>query len=135
MRVPYVIDNQSHRLADILAALLGEHRGNPSTWQPHTSRSAALAHQGCLLGLGNLRLILGQEPATAEEVGLRADPPLSTAAKRDPAALKGQCDNALARLLTQRQRFEEELAELVEDVYELNDEERALLRSTRPVPW
>jgi len=59
--------------------------------------------------------------------------PLSTAARRELATLKGESSNALARLLSERQRLEEELAVLVEDVYGLNDEERALLRSTRPV--
>lgn len=27
MRIPYVIDHQTHRLADILNALLAEHKG------------------------------------------------------------------------------------------------------------
>lgn len=27
MRIPYVIDNQSHRMADVLNALLAEHKG------------------------------------------------------------------------------------------------------------
>lgn len=74
MRVPYVIDNQSHRLADILASLLWEHRGQ--------SLDVATAYftvggfglvRDELIGLGNLRLILGQEPATGEQIGLRPD--------------------------------------------------------------
>jgi hypothetical protein len=27
MRIPYVIDNQKHRLADVLNGILGEHAG------------------------------------------------------------------------------------------------------------
>lgn len=59
--------------------------------------------------------------------------PLSTAARRELATLKNQSAEATARLLREQLRLEEELAALIEDVYELNDEERKLLHSTRPV--
>jgi len=36
-------------------------------------------------------------------------------------------------LLAEQLKLEEELAVLVEDVYELTDEERKLLRATRPI--
>jgi hypothetical protein len=36
-------------------------------------------------------------------------------------------------LLAEQLRLEEQLAVLVEDVYELTDEERKLVRATRPV--
>jgi hypothetical protein len=74
MRVPYVIDNQTSRLADVLTELLSEHRGK--------SLDVATAYftvggfglvQGGLLSLGNLRLILGAEPTTGEQIGLRPD--------------------------------------------------------------
>jgi len=74
MRVPYVIDNQSQRLADILSELLREHRG-----QSFDIATAYFTVGGfgllrdSLLGLGNLRLILGQEPTTGEQIGLRPD--------------------------------------------------------------
>src|ERR1700688_945426 len=59
--------------------------------------------------------------------------PLSTAAKRELAALKSRSGGAIARLLAQQLRLEEELAVLVEDAYELDDQDRKLLRATRPV--
>ena len=59
--------------------------------------------------------------------------PISTAAKRELVALKNRSGAAIARLLTEQFRLEEELAVLVEDVYELDAEERELLRATRPV--
>ncbi len=59
--------------------------------------------------------------------------PLSTIAKRELAALKNRSGGAIARLLAEQLRLEEELAVLVEDVYELDDEERRLLRATCPV--
>jgi len=58
---------------------------------------------------------------------------LSTTAKRELAALKNHSGGAIARLLAEQLRLEEELAVLVEDVNELDAEERKLLRATRPV--
>src|SRR5580704_14102029 len=74
MRVPYVIDNQSHRMADILSGLLTEHQGQSFDVATayFTVGGFGLIRDG-LQGLGNLRLILGQEPASAEQVGLRPD--------------------------------------------------------------
>ena len=62
-----------------------------------------------------------------------ASVPLSTTAKRQLAALKNGSGGAIARLLAEQLRLEEELAVLVEDLYELNDQERKLLHATRPV--
>lgn len=102
MRVPYVIDNQSHRLADILASLLREHRGQ--------SLDVATAYftvggfglvRDELIGLGNLRLILGQEPATGEQIGLRPD----------AAVVKG-----LIRRDIEGLPFDEKTLRLVEDL-------------------
>src|SRR5438445_5203490 len=75
LRVPYVIDNQSHRLSDVLVRILQEHTGR--------SLDAASAYftvggfgllKGGLERLGNFRLILGAEPTTGEQLGLRPDP-------------------------------------------------------------
>lgn len=72
MRIPYVIDNQQHRLADVLKAILAEHAGK--------SLDVATAYfnvQGFRLlqeGLGRLgsfRLLLGDEPKDGASVGLR----------------------------------------------------------------
>jgi superfamily II DNA or RNA helicase len=74
MRVPYVIDNQSHRLADILGGLLREHQGRSLDVATayFTVGGFGLIKDG-LLGLGNFRLLLGAEPTTGEQLGLRPD--------------------------------------------------------------
>ena len=72
MRIPYVIDNQAHRLADILNALLVEHKGRSLDVATayFTAGGFGLVKEG-LLGLGNLRLLLGAEPTSGEQLGLR----------------------------------------------------------------
>src|SRR5216684_3844559 len=72
MTIPFVIDNQQHKMADVLNALLADHKGhsldiatayfNISGWQ--------LLHDG-LNGLGNFRLLLGDEPEVGSDLGLR----------------------------------------------------------------
>lgn len=74
MKIPYVIDNQNHKLADILSGLLLEHVGR--------SLDVATAYftvggfglvQAGLHGLGNFRLLLGAEPASGQQIGLRPE--------------------------------------------------------------
>jgi superfamily II DNA or RNA helicase len=74
MRVPYVIDNQSHRLTDILGGLLREHQGRSLDVATayFTVGGFGLIRDG-LLDLGNFRLLLGAEPTTGEQLGLRPD--------------------------------------------------------------
>src|SRR5260370_35062265 len=72
MTIPFVIDNQQHKMADVLNALLADHKGhsldiatayfNISGWQ--------LLHDG-LNGLGNFGLLLGAEPEVGSDLGLR----------------------------------------------------------------
>ena len=102
MRVPYVIDNQSHRLADILAGLLREHQGRSLDVATayFTVGGFGLIKEG-LLGLGNFRLLLGAEPASGEQLGLRPD------------------SDAVKRLLTRDLEalpFDEQTLRLVEDL-------------------
>ncbi len=75
MRIPYVIDNQRHVLAEVLNGILAEYHGR--------SLDVATAYftvggfrllQDQLSHLGSLRLLLGAEPATGEQLGLRPDP-------------------------------------------------------------
>lgn len=74
MRIPYVIDNQTHQLADILNALLTEHKGRSldTATAYFTVGGFGLVKEG-LLGLGSLRLVLGAEPTSGEQIGLRPD--------------------------------------------------------------
>ncbi len=70
--IPFVIDNQQHKMADVLNSLLIQYKGrsldiatayfNVGGWQ--------LLHEG-LEGLGNVRLLLGDEPEAGADLGLR----------------------------------------------------------------
>lgn len=102
MRIPYVIDNQSHRLADVLNALLTEHEGRSldAATAYLTVGGFGLLKEG-LLGLGNFRLLLGAEPISGEQIGLRPE----------PGNVKGLLRKDLEAL-----PFEENLLRLVEDL-------------------
>src|SRR5690348_2122799 len=102
MRVPYVIDNQSHRLADVLAVLLREHQGRSLDVATayFTVGGFGLIKDG-LLGLGNFRLLLGAEPTSGEQLGLRPD----------SVVLKG-----LLRRDIEALPFDEKTLRLVEDM-------------------
>lgn len=102
MHLPYVIDNQSHRLADVLVALLREHRGKSLDIASayFTVGGFGIVQEG-LVNLGNLRLILGAEPTTGEQIGLRPD----------PGVIKGLVRRDLESL-----PFDEKTLRLVEDL-------------------
>ena len=72
MRIPYVIDNQTYRLVDILNAILKEHKGRSLDVATayFTVGGFGLIKDG-LLQLGNFRLLLGAEPTSGEQIGLR----------------------------------------------------------------
>src|SRR5258708_27773955 len=72
MTIPFVIDNQQHKMADVLNDLLHHHKGhtldiatayfNVSGWQ--------LLRVG-LDELGNFRLLIGDEPEAGSDLGMR----------------------------------------------------------------
>ncbi len=72
MKIPFVIDNQLHKMAEVLNDLLAEHAGksldiatayfNVGGWE--------LVSKG-LKDLGNFRLLLGDEPEAGSDLGLR----------------------------------------------------------------
>src|SRR3989442_1491102 len=74
MRIPYVIDNQNHLMVDILGALLAEHKGRSLDVATayFTVNGFGLLRAG-LAELGNFRLLLGAEPTSGEQIGLRPD--------------------------------------------------------------
>src|ERR671922_953203 len=74
MKLPYVIDNQSHVLADILKGLLTDHKGRSLDVATayFTVGGFGLVQEG-LASLGNFRLLLGAEPTTGEQLGLTPD--------------------------------------------------------------
>src|SRR5258708_36566461 len=74
MRIPFVIDNISHQLADVLNGLLREQAGQAvglATASFSIRGYALLRHT--LPTVGSFRLLLGDEPQTAQDVGLRPD--------------------------------------------------------------
>jgi superfamily II DNA or RNA helicase len=94
MRIPYVIDNVEHRLADVLNALLRE--------QPGRELDIATAYfsirgfeqlRETLPGVRCFRLLLGDQPADGVDVGLRPD---------SAAYLRGELNAEPLRATTQR---------------------------------
>lgn len=72
MKIPYVIDNQQHRLADVLNAILEEHGGKAlDIATAYFNIQGFLLLQEGLEKLGSFRLLLGDEPKDGVSVGLR----------------------------------------------------------------
>src|SRR5712692_9344703 len=112
MRIPYVIDNESYRMADVLGAILAEHGGR--------SLDVATAYfnvqgfrllQPGLLGLGSFRLLLGDEPAEGADLGLRP---------RAATALRGELNAA---------PYSEELLRAVEELIAFLRRDRVAVRA------
>lgn len=72
MNIPYVIDNQQHRMADVLNAVLAEHNGKSLDIATayFNVQGFRLLQEG-LGKLGSFRLLLGDEPKDGASVGLR----------------------------------------------------------------
>lgn len=74
MPVPFVIDNQQHRMADALKELLDQSAGKPlDIATAYFAISGYRLVKGGLHQVGAFRLILGAEPQTGADVGLRPD--------------------------------------------------------------
>jgi len=114
MTIPFVIDNQQHKMADILNDLLADHKDhsldvatayfNAGGWQ--------LLREG-LNGLGNFRLLLGDEPEAGSDLGLR---------EAGAKPIKG-----LIRDLA-REHFNEQTLRLVEDLIAFLRQEHVQVR-------
>jgi len=75
MPVPFVIDNLSHRLADTLNELLRQSDGKPlDIATAYFSISGYKIVKDGLHKLGAFRLLLGTDPQSGADVGLRVDP-------------------------------------------------------------
>jgi phospholipase D-like protein len=98
MRIPYVIDNQAAVLADVLRGLLADHAGKSLDVATayFTVQSFRLVGEG-LRGLGSFRLLIGSEPATGSDVGLRPRDRLRAAMRADLEA--EPLDEATLRLV------------------------------------
>ncbi len=75
MKIPYVIDNQEHILAKVLSGLLEEYKGQSLDVATayFTVGGFGLLENG-LNSLGSFRLLLGAEPTSGEQVGLKPGP-------------------------------------------------------------
>jgi superfamily II DNA or RNA helicase len=70
--IPFVIDNQQHRMADALNELLGQSAGKPlDIATAYFAISGYRLVREALHQLGAFRLILGAEPHTGTDIGLR----------------------------------------------------------------
>lgn len=74
MRIPYVIDNQQHVLADVLNEVLAAHAGRSLDVATayFTVTGYGLVRER-LADVGSFRLLLGAEPMQGEQIGLRPD--------------------------------------------------------------
>jgi phosphatidylserine/phosphatidylglycerophosphate/cardiolipin synthase-like enzyme len=72
MPIPFVIDNQQHRLADVLNELLAQSAGRPlDIATAYFAVSGYRLVQEKLHHVEAFRLIIGSEPHTGADVGLR----------------------------------------------------------------
>jgi superfamily II DNA or RNA helicase len=72
MHIPFVIDNQEHRLADVLNDLLARSAGTPlDIASAYFAISGYRLVKDGLHQLGAFRLLLGAEPESGPDVGLR----------------------------------------------------------------
>lgn len=113
-KLPYVIDNDRHKLADVLNQVLADHRDlsmDIATAFFNVGGYRLVADR--LKGLGSLRLLLGAEPQSGEDLGLKPRP---TALQ---AALRGDLD---------AEPFRPETVALVEDLIRFLRHERVQVR-------
>ena len=88
MHLPFVIDNEQVKVADILNSLLAESAGCPlDIATAYFSVSGYQLVKEGLHGLGAFRLLLGAEPQTGSDVGLRPN------AQAHLARLRGELES------------------------------------------
>ena len=75
--IPFVIDNQRHRMADALNDLLAQSAGKPvDVATAYFAISGYRLVRERLCHVGAFRLLIGAEPKAGADVGLRPRPPL-----------------------------------------------------------
>lgn len=115
MQIPYVIDNEKHRLSDVLNDVLGAHEGQSLDVATayFTIGGFKLIKEG-LEKLGSFRLLIGEKPRSGESVGLRPD------AKALLAAMRADLE---------AEPFTEETLRLVEDLIRFLRREEVSVRT------
>ncbi len=102
MRIPYVIDNQTHKLADVLDAILAEHANRSlDIASAYFYVSGYKELRQSLDAIGSFRLLLGFEPQAGKDIGLRP---------------RANLLNATLRADLEHELFTEETLRLVEDL-------------------
>lgn len=102
MHIPYVIDNQTQKLADVLNAILREYTGcSLDIATAYFSVSGYRELRDAMAGLGSFRLLLGAQPKEGGDIGLRPDTRVLRAALRSDL---------------EREPFSEAVLRLVEDL-------------------
>jgi hypothetical protein len=102
MPLPFVIDNLAHRLVDTLNDLLGQSAGKPlDIATAYFSISGYRIVKDGLDKLGAFRLLLGTDPQSGADLGLKVDPNALNArgsrrAGRMPIS-RGACSLAVAQ--------------------------------------
>lgn len=113
-RIPYVIDNDSHKLGDVLNQVLDEHED--------LAMDVASAYfnirgydilRNRMKRLGSLRLLLGADPKTGQQIGVMPDPAALA------AALRGDLST---------EPYNAKTLELVEDLIRFVREDRVQIR-------
>ncbi|HUY36007.1 MAG TPA: helicase-related protein [Pirellulales bacterium] len=80
--IPFVIDNRDHKLADVLAELLAAGAGCPlDVATAYFAISGYRLVREGLHKLGAMRLLIGSEPASGSDLGLRPDERTALAAR------------------------------------------------------
>ncbi|MGA2498749.1 MAG: phospholipase D-like domain-containing protein, partial [Tepidisphaeraceae bacterium] len=113
-RIPYVIDNDKHKLGDILALVLDEHHDlamDIATAYFNIQGYEVLAER--LKRVGSLRLLLGAEPDGSIQIGIQPD----------PAALKAALRGDLSR-----EPYSPKTLKLVEDLTRFARDPRVQIR-------
>jgi len=102
VRIPFVIDNRTHRLADVLNQVLAEHKDRSlDVASAYFNAGGFDLLKDGLYTLGSFRLLLGAEPGSGADLGL----------KPGPDAVKGLLKQDLADL-----PFDQKSLRLIEDL-------------------
>ncbi len=113
-RIPYVIDNDKHKLGDVLNQVLDEHDDLALDIASayFNIRGYQIVAEG-MKRLGSLRLLLGADPKTGEQIGVIPDPAALMAALRGDLSMEPYNPRTL---------------ELVEDLIRFVREDRVQIR-------
>lgn len=117
MPLPFVIDNRTVRLDEVLNEILGRHQGRSVDVATayFSIRGFERVREG-LDGLGSFRLILGANPQSGEDIGIHLDPRASQLRLQDAGLSGGVPDAEILRHELARAPLTEGTQRLIEDL-------------------